>query len=78
MDIKITKDGILVPQATKTGYIFCKWGGCFDASYPTSKHRRGRVIDEGDVSPTLTCVEHGILVVYERRDKNNSGWDSER
>ena len=45
---------ILVKQATNEGLIPCKIGGVVDLNYPTSKTRRGRVIDEGNTSPTLT------------------------
>lgn len=45
---------VLVKQATKEGTIPCKIGGVADLSYPTSQTRRGRVIDQGNVSPTLT------------------------
>lgn len=44
-----------IKQATKEGIIKCKVGGCYDASYPDSKTRRGRVQEEGDVVPTLTA-----------------------
>ncbi len=44
-----------IKQATKDGTIKCKVGGCFDASYPDSKPRRGRVQEGGDVVPTLTA-----------------------
>lgn len=46
---------IKIKQATKEGEIACKVGGCFDASYPDSKTRRGRVQEGGDVVPTLTA-----------------------
>lgn len=46
---------VIIKQATKEGYIKCKVGGCFDASYPDSKTRRGRVQEGGDVVPTLTA-----------------------
>lgn len=44
-----------VKQATKGGSIKCKVGGCYDASYPDSKTRRGRVQEGGDVTPTITA-----------------------
>jgi DNA (cytosine-5)-methyltransferase 1 len=46
---------ITVRQATKEGTIKCKVGGCYDASFPESKTRRGRVQEDGDVVPTLTA-----------------------
>lgn len=44
-----------IKQATKEGSIKCKVGGCYDASYPDSKTRRGRVQNGGDVTPTITA-----------------------
>ena len=46
---------IEVKQATKGGSIKCKVGGCYDASYPDSTTRRGRVQNGGDVTPTITA-----------------------
>ena len=45
---------VKIKQATKKGYTECKVGGVADLSYPSSKTRRGRVQDGGDVSPGLT------------------------
>lgn len=45
---------VKIKQATERGYIECKVGGVADLSYPSSKTRRGRVQDGGDVSPGLT------------------------
>lgn len=38
------------------------WGG-FDASYPDSKTRRGRVQDGGNICPTLTAQNQEIYVI---------------
>lgn len=46
---------VRIKQATNQGFIKCKIGGVFNGAYPTSKLRRGRVIDNGDVSPTIQC-----------------------
>lgn len=54
---------IYIKQATKQGYIACKNGGVFDCSYPTSKLRRGRVQEGGNVSPTLTCSSGAIVKI---------------
>lgn len=56
----VQKDNLLmeeiqIKQATKDGSISCKVGGCFDASYPNSTTRRGRVQEGGDVTPTITA-----------------------
>lgn len=48
-------DYVLVRQATTNGVIPVKVGGVADFSYPNSKTRRGRVQDNGDTCPTLTC-----------------------
>ena len=61
--IDIEKNGINVHQATKTGYIFCPVGGIFDASYPKSKLRRGRVQGNGSICPTLTCAPESLWIV---------------
>lgn len=49
------KNGAKIKQATKKGYIKLKNNGVCTLSFPTSKNRRGRVINGGDVCPTLTC-----------------------
>ena len=36
-----------IPQATKSGYIEVDEGGVFDAAYPDSPTRRGRVQEGG-------------------------------
>lgn len=46
-------ESLRIPQATKQGYIEIPPGSVFDASYPDSKTRRGRVQEGGQVSPTL-------------------------
>ena len=57
---------LIIKQATKKGYIEIPPGGVLDASYPESLTRRGRVQDNGKVSPTLTaggeppCLYEGI------------------
>jgi DNA (cytosine-5)-methyltransferase 1 len=49
-------EGVIeIKQATKEGSIKCKVGGCYDASYPDSTTRRGRVQNGGDVTPTITA-----------------------
>lgn len=40
-----------IRQATKKGYIEVYPKGVFDCSYPTSKLRRGRVIQGGGDNP---------------------------
>lgn len=50
MEVKKVK----IRQADKQGYAECRVGGVCDLNYIGSQTRRGRVIDEGMVSPTLT------------------------
>ena len=66
---------LYIKQATKKGYIEIPPGGVFDASYPESLTRRGRVQDNGSVSLTLTaggeppCLYEGMepkCVAYTR------------
>ena len=45
---------VLIRQNTKDGFIPCKVGGVADLTYPTSKTRRGRVIENGEICPTIT------------------------
>lgn len=54
-DNMVLEETIKIKQATKEGEIECKVGGCYDASYPDSKTRRGRVQEGGDVTPTITA-----------------------
>lgn len=51
-----------IRQATKKGYIEVKEGGVFDGSYPTSRTRRGRVIESGTICPTLMANEQEIYL----------------
>mgnify|MGYP007122056868 CR=1 FL=1 len=45
---------VRIRQATSKGYIECEVGGVADFSYPSSKTRRGRVENRGQVCPTIT------------------------
>ena len=62
----VQKDNLLlenvkIRQATKGGSTECEIGGCFDASYPKSKKRRGRVQDKGNTCPTLTAQNQEVV-----------------
>lgn len=46
---------LFIKQATKSGWIELNEGGVFDASFPGSSTRRGRVQEHGEVCPTLTA-----------------------
>lgn len=50
-----------IPQATKQGYIEVEEGGVFDAAYPKSKTRRGRVQGGGKICPTIMCSSELLL-----------------
>ena len=61
----VQKDNMLmetvkIKQATKDGCVECRIGGVADLSYPESETRRGRVIDGGNVSPTLMASQNDI------------------
>ena len=77
-DSLVAEPSLYIKQATKKGYIEIPPGGVFDASYPESLTRRGRVQDNGKVSPTLTaggeppCLYEGMeqkCVAYTRDSK---------
>ena len=70
MWIKFEEDGVLVSQATKQGYIKCQWGGVCDLLYPSSKNRRGRVQENGTISPTLTAGGIGLHRVEKLCNQN--------
>lgn len=64
---------IRVKNATKQGYAEVRSGGVMSLSYPESKTRRGRVVDDGETSPTLdTGCEVGVVEIvddtYANRD----------
>lgn len=54
-------ENVKIRQATKDGSIECETGGCFDASYPNNKTRRGRVQDKGNTCPTLTAQNQEVV-----------------
>ena len=67
----VTKDNMLletvkVREATKKGYAECNIGGVADLLYPTSNTRRGRVQENGEVSPTLTAENNGVCRIESR------------
>lgn len=50
---KIIDGFVFVKQAVASGSVPVKVGGVFDASYPHSTTRRGRVQSEGMICPTI-------------------------
>ncbi len=70
----VQKDNmVLIKQATKSGSIECEVGGCFDASYPESRTRRGRVQDNGNTCPTLTAQNQEIVRIEKVGQISNDG-----
>ena len=64
---------IKVNNATKQGFIEVRLGGVVDIAFPESNTRRGRVIEEGDISPTLdTGCEIGRVEEDDTEDENDS------
>ena len=63
MNCVIENNKVAIKQATKQRYIECEIGGVADLSYPDSKTRRGRVQDDGNISPTITATETGICKI---------------
>lgn len=49
---------IWIKQATVDGAIAMDNGGVTNLGSPTSKSRRGRVIDGGNISPTITTQDN--------------------
>ena len=56
-------ESLKIPQATAQGYAEVQEGGVFDAAYPDSKTRRGRVQEGGSVTPTILTSNE--LSLYE-------------
>lgn len=60
----VPKDNLLcIREASKTGFVEIPDGAVFDAAFPTSKTRRGRLQEGGRVSPTVMS-ESNCLLVY--------------
>ena len=58
----LLQEPIKIRQATAQGYAECPAGGGFDAAYPNSQLRRGRVQDNGDVVGAITANADGHCV----------------
>jgi site-specific DNA-cytosine methylase len=50
---------VAIPEATKKGYAEIKPGECFDATFPESKTRRGRLME--DKSNCLTATKYDFM-----------------
>ncbi|MBO4544121.1 MAG: DNA cytosine methyltransferase [Bacteroidales bacterium] len=53
-NLVLEEKGIKIRQADKQGYALCEIGGAADLNYTGSQTRRGRVIENGRICPTLT------------------------
>lgn len=56
---------LFVKESRKDPYDYVRPGSIFDITYMKSNTRRGRVIEEGSICPTITCKVNSNLVVYE-------------
>lgn len=56
---------IKIKQATKQGFAWLELGGVANLSFPKSKTRRGRVIEEGQICPTIQANETEIYRIEE-------------
>lgn len=52
-----------IKQATRRGFIELHVPGVFDASYPNSKNRRGRVQAGGAISPAVCAMDNAVYYV---------------
>lgn len=59
-DVYWNMEKIRIREATEKGYAEVGEGGVFDASYPASNTRRGRVQQGGEICPTLTAGQTEI------------------
>lgn len=59
---------IKIKQATKQGWIEMVSGGVVDLSFPTSKTRRGRVEEKGNIAPTITTTGGLYKMDYDKEE----------
>ena len=69
----LVMETVKIKQATKDGYIECQVGGIADLSFPDSNTRRGRVQENGQVSPTLMACESDICRIEKVGQISNDG-----
>lgn len=70
--VPMIPETIRIKQATSQGYIECEVGGVADLSLPDSKTRRGKVQENGQVSPTLMAGEQDICRIENVYDFYNN------
>lgn len=73
----LVMESVRIKQATTQGYIECEVGGVADLSFPESKTRRGRVQENGQVSPTLMAGEQDICRIENVYDFYNNNLKSD-
>ena len=59
----VIENKVLIPQATKQGYIECNIPGLADLSFPDSKTRRGRVQENGEICLALMSGTQNICSI---------------
>ena len=70
-NLVLEQKSIKIRQATKDGFIDCEVGGACCLSYPTSQLRRGRVIENGNISPTITTTDIPSVIEFGNPDFYN-------
>lgn len=74
-NLVLEKKTIKIRQATKDGFIDCEIGGVADLEYPDSKTRRGRVIENGQICPTLKTENVPSVIKFGNPDFYNFLYD---
>ena len=57
----LVMEKVMIKNNTKDGYLPMEVGGVFDGSYTGSETRRGRVQEEGKVSPTICTGDNNLF-----------------
>ncbi len=70
-NLVLEKKTIKIRQVTKEGFIDCEIGGVADLDYPGSQTRRGRVIENGKICPTLTTKNIPSVIEFGNPDFYN-------
>lgn len=71
------KKTLKIKQATAKGYVEVEEMGCFNAAYPTSETRRGRVIEGGGIAPTITASSGDSIILFMGYESENNLHQSE-
>lgn len=65
--LEIDGDNLYIKQGTKRGISEIDVEGVFNNSYPQSKTRRGRVIDRGNICPTIMIANNYLVIEKDHR-----------